>query len=272
MDYNMSEIGRQQGFIVSAAEVTHAICREVPATFDRAVVQSPSPEPIQASVAQEQHRAYVRALEAIGLHVQVLPADAQFPDCCFVEDCAVVAEGVALVARLGADSRRGEETAIAAALAPHASLEPMNVPATLDGGDCLRLGKRWYVGRSQRTNAAGIARLRSVFAPLGFEVIEVALDGILHLKCVCSRLDDETMLLAEGSVPPEIFRDVRILRVPAGEAYAANCLSVRGTVLMPAGFPNTRRVVEAAGFPVIELDHSEIRKADGAMTCLSIVV
>ena len=253
-------------------EVMRAICREVPETFDRAVVQSPSHEPIQAPVAQEQHRAYVRALEGLGLQVEVLPADPRFPDSCFVEDCAVVAEGVGLVARLGADSRRGEEPAIAAALAPHARLETMSAPATLDGGDCLRLGKRWYVGRSQRTNAAGVARLRSVFAPLGFEVIEVRLHGVLHLKCVCSRLDDETMLLADGSIPPEFFRDVRILRVPADEAYAANCLSVRGTVLMPAGFPATRRVVEATGFRVVELDHSEIRKADGAMTCLSIVV
>lgn len=276
MDYNTangtSQLVRQREFTLSANQVTRAFCREVPVTFDQAIVQSRSSVPIDVRLAQKQHQAYVQALESMGLQVQVLPADWHFPDCCFVEDCAVMAEGVALITRLGATSRRGEETAIAAALEPHVRIERMSEPATLDGGDCLRIGKRYYVGRSQRTNANGVDRLREVFAPLGFEVIEVPLHDILHLKCVCSRLDEETMLLAEGSIAPEVFRNVRIIRVPAAEAYAANCLGVNGMILMPAGFPVTRRAIEDVGFRVVELDQSEIRKADGAMTCMSILL
>lgn len=276
MDYNTangtSQLVRQREFTLSANQVTRAFCREVPVTFDQAIVQSRSSAPIDVGLARQQHQAYVQALESMGLQVQVLPADRHFPDCCFVEDCAVVADGVALIPRLGAPSRRGEEIPIATVLERHVGIEWVRNPATLDGGDCLRIGKRWYVGRSRRTNAAGAGRVREVFAPLGFDIIEVPLQNILHLKCVCSRLDEQTMLLAEGSIPAEVFRDVRVLHVPAAEAYAANSLAVNGTILMPAGFPATRRAIEGAGFKVAELDHSEIRKADGAMTCLSILV
>jgi dimethylargininase len=178
---------------------------------------------------------------------------------------------VALITSSGAPSRRGEEQAVAEALAPRFRLEWLAEPATLDGGDCLRLDKRWYVGRSQRTNAAGVAGMRRVFEPLGFEVIEVALGRILHLKCVCSALDDDSVLLAENTLPPRVFDAARIITVPAAESFAANCLSVGGVVLLPAGYPATRRLIEAGGWQVAELDMSEIRKADGSMTCLSIL-
>jgi len=257
--------------MLTASRGRRVLCRSVPPTFNRAVTQAAPSTPIRVELAQAQHRAYVDALTSLGLQVNVLPTDAAFPDCCFVEDCAVYADGVALITRPGAPSRRGEERAVAEALAPHARLQWLGEPATLDGGDCLRLGKRWYVGRSQRTNAAGIASMRSVFEPLGFEVLEVSLGPILHLKCVCSPLGENTLLLAEDTVPPRVFGDARIIMVPAAEAYAANCLSVRDTVLMPTGFPGTRRLIEAEGLQIRELDMSEFRKADGAMTCLSIL-
>jgi dimethylargininase len=248
-----------------------ALCRAVPPTFDRAVTQAIPSSSIRVDIAQAQHRAYVNALNLLGLQVQVLPPDAAFPDSCFVEDCAVYADGVALITRPGAPSRRGEEQAVAEALAPHARLEWLEAPATLDGGDCLRMGKRWYVGRSGRTNAAGVAGMRRVFEPLGFEVTEVPLGPILHLKCVCAPLNDDTLLLAETTLPPQCFGAACVIMVPAAESYAANCLSVGGTVLMPAGFPVTRRLIEAEASQVIELEMSEIRKADGSMTCLSIL-
>jgi dimethylargininase len=249
-----------------------AICRGVPATFDRALVQARPAEPIRVDVARRQHRAYVEALRSFGLEVTVLPAAPEFPDCCFVEDCAVYAAGVALITRPGAVARRGEEGSVANALQRYARVERMTDPATLDGGDCLRVGKRWYVGRSGRTNAAGVHRLRQVFEPLGFAVTEIPLGPILHLKCVCSALSENRMLLAEGSILPEVFGDVHIVSVPAEEAYAANCLCVDGTVLLAAGFPATRRVLEAEGFTVREVDTSEMRKADGSLTCMSILV
>ena len=250
---------------------THAICRTIPESIDCAVVQTAPSEPIHVDRARRQHGAYVRALESLGLTVEVLPADARFPDSCFVEDCAIVADGVALITSLGIASRRGEESAVATALQPHLRIETTPEPATLEGGDCLRLGRRLYVGLSQRTNAAGVRRLREVFEPLDLEVIEVALGDILHLKCVCSRLNDDVLLLAEGTISPDVFQKPKIILVPKQECYAANAVSVGGTVLLPAGFPLARRAIEAAGWRVQELEMSEIRKADGSMTCLSVL-
>jgi dimethylargininase len=252
--------------------VTRAITRAVPDTFTDAVVSAAPSGPIRVDVARRQHLSYTQALEALGLAVTVLPAARAFPDCCFVEDCAVYADGVALITRPGAPSRVGEEASIADALRPHARLAWMEAPATLEGGDCLRVGKRWYVGRSGRTNAAGVNRLRDVFGPLGSQVIEVPVGRLLHLKCVCSYLGGGAMLLAGGTIPADLFCDLRIITIPVQEAYAANCVQVNGTVLMPAGFPAARRAVEAAGFPIWELETSEIRKADGSLTCLSLLL
>lgn len=250
----------------------HAICRSIPDSFDQAIAQNRPASPINVNIARQQHEAYVHALQSLGLQVAVLPADPVLPDCCFVEDCAVCAGGTALITRLGADSRRGEEQVVAQALKPHARLEWMAAPATLDGGDCLRMGSRLFVGRSRRTNAAGIDRLRGVFESLGFEVIDIPLGPILHLKCVCSPLDDDTLLLAEDAIPPELFRGNRVVRIPVAETHAANCVCVNGAVLLAARCPESRRLLRAEGFEVIELDISEIHKADGSMTCLSILL
>jgi dimethylargininase len=249
-----------------------ALTRAIPDSFPNAVVQSPPATPIQVDRARRQHAAYVAALESLGVEVKVLPALPQFPDCCFVEDCAVSAEGVTLITRLGVPSRQGEAESIADALRPYARLEFMTGPATLEGGDCLRIDKRWYVGLSNRTNLAGARRLREVFGPLGYDVVEVPLGDVLHLKCVCSYLGGGWLLLAEETIPAAVFRDVRVIPVPAVETYAANCLSVNGTVLVSAGFPATRQAIEAAGLRVRELETTEFRKADGSLTCLSLLL
>jgi dimethylargininase len=149
--------------------------------------------------------------------------------------------------------------------------EEMALPATLDGGDCLRLGTRLYVGLSGRTNEAGARRVREVFAPRGFEVVTVPVEGILHLKCVCSPLGPRTLLLADGTIPPDTFGDVEVLRVPNEESYAANAVAVGNVALIADGYPATRRVVERAGFEVIPIATSEIAKADGSLTCLSVL-
>lgn len=249
-----------------------ALVRGVPATFDRALAATPPDPPIDVTLARAQHAAYVDGLRWLGYDVVVLPTQDAHPDGCFVEDAAVVADGVALVARAGAPSRRGEAEAVAAALAARgAVVHRMEEPATLDGGDVLRLGRRLFVGRSPRTNDAGIARLVEVFAPRGLEVAPVPLPpGTLHLKCLCAPLGPDRVLLADGALSPDLFASAAVVRVPAAEAYAANALARRGRVLVAAGHPLTRRALEAAGLEVREIPTSEFRKADGALTCLSI--
>jgi dimethylargininase len=151
----------------------------------------------------------------------------------------------------------------------------MDDPATLDGGDCMRVGDTIYVGRSARTNDAGIARLAEVFGPMaGSRAKVVPIDmppGVLHLKCVCSPLDDERILLADDSIPASLF-DARVIRVPASETYAANAVAIGTHVIVADGFPRTHDALASAGFTLHLVPTSEVRKADGSLTCQSLLV
>jgi dimethylargininase len=234
-----------------------ALVRDVPDSFPRAIASRPLA--IDVAVARAQHAAYVAGLEWLGLEVVRLPADEACPDCVFIEDTAVVARGVALVSRPGAASRRAEVEPVAAALSRWCEVLRTEEPASFDGGDCLIAGDALLVGLSSRSNAAGVARLREVFEPRGLGVVAVAMPpGVLHLKSVCAPLGDGRVL---SRVPlPE---------VEVVHADDANVVAWRGRALVP---PGTAAAVEAAGLEARTVDTSELRKADGALTCLSIVV
>ena len=250
---------------------TRALTRKIPNTYESAMVGMAPSEPFNLPLARSQHDAYVNALRQIGLDVTVLPHDDSFPDCCFVEDCAVVANGVALITNPGTPSRRGEEEAVKEFLSQFFRTKTMTMPAMLEGGDCLRVGQKLFVGNSDRTNQAGINRVREVFEPLGLEIAIVPVNDVLHLKCVCSPLGPNKIVLGGRTILREYFGDVDVIEIPHDEAYAANCVSVNGTVLMAQGYTETQRRIEAQGLKVVPLDTSEIRKADGSLTCLSIL-
>jgi dimethylargininase len=216
-----------------------AIVREVSSSFERALASVAPDPPIDVARARAQHAAYVAALRAAGAEVVVLPAEDALPDACFVEDCAVVAGGVALIARPGAASRRDEPPAVRAAIAA-------------------------------RMPVRDIARARAVFGEVGVEVIEVDVRGALHLKSACSPLGDETVLLAEGTLPQGTFGAARVLSVP--ELAAANAVVVGRHALVPAGFASAARAATAAGLVPLAVDNSELRKADSALTCMSILL
>ncbi len=250
-----------------------ALIREVPASFAKALSAEPPSSPIDVALARSQHVAYRAALEACGAHVIAIPAADAHPDCCFVEDTAVIAGDLAVIARPGAPSRRGETVAVAGALtAAGFDLAELFEPATLDGGDCMRVGDTIYVGRSARSNATGIAELADRVAGRGFRVIGVDLPPhVLHLKCVCSPLAADTILLADGSIEPSTFAAARIVRVPAAETYAANAVAIGQHAIIAAGFPRTLDAVVATGLTAHPVPTSEVRKADGSLTCQSIV-
>jgi dimethylargininase len=250
-----------------------ALMRAVPSSFVDALASARPASPIDVALAREQHAEYRAALEAIGVDVTTLDPDEACPDCCFVEDTAVVAEGLALITRPGALSRRAETEAVLAALAPALEIATTLAPATLDGGDCMRIGRTFYVGRSTRTNAAGIARLAEVFAPRGLRVVPLELPpGVLHLKCVCSPLGGDRVLLAEESLPRAMFPGADVVWAPASEAYASNVVAMGAHVLVAAEYPRTRDVLESAGFAAHPVRTSEVRKADGSLTCQSILL
>ena len=245
-----------------------ALVRGISPSFADAL--SANPSSIDVERARVQHAAYVAALRQAGVTVTELPPLDAHPDGCFVEDCAVIAGGRALLTRPGAPSRQGEVDTVAEALAAWLPLERTTAPATLDGGDVLRVGKTFYVGRTARTNAAGAARLAEVFAD--HRVVEVPVGDVLHLKCVCTPMDDRRMVLAEGTIDPGIFRGVEVVLVPHEESYAANVLVVNGHALIASGFPATARALAAAGLHVVPLETTEIRKADGSLTCMSLLM
>ena len=228
-------------------------------------------EPIDLARARAQHAAYAELLRALGLEVVELPADAALPDCCFVEDVAVVLDEVALVTRLGAASRRGETAAVEVALARYRPIERTRAPATLEGGDVLRVGRRLFVGRSSRTNAAGVERLAQVAGPLGYRVVPVAVTGCLHLKSAVTGLDDERVLVNRAWLDPAPFEGLELVDVAAGEPGAANVLAVAGHVVVHPGFPRTLERVAALGYAVRPLDVSEFLKAEAALTCKSLL-
>jgi len=249
-----------------------ALMRAVPPTLERCELTFRSREPIDLNRAVAQHTAYADLLRALGLGVVEVPADPALPDCCFIEDTAVVLDEVALLAMPGAASRRGEIAAVAEALARFRPLERTPLPATLEGGDVLRVGRRLFIGRSPRTNEAGIARLAAVAEPLGYRVIPVTVTGCLHLKSAVTALDDERLLANPGWVDMAPFAGLGVVPVAPEEPEAANVLRVAGLVVAHPGFPRTVDRVVQLGYAVRGLDISEFRKAEAALTCKSLLL
>jgi dimethylargininase len=248
-----------------------ALVRGVPPTLASCELTFLSREPIDLDRAWGQHAAYARLLRRLGLAVIELPADPAFPDCCFVEDTAVVLDEVALLAMPGAVSRRGEIPAVAEALARHRRIERVELPATLEGGDVLRMGRSLFVGRSPRTNEAGVERLRAVAEPLGYRVVPVPVTGCLHLKSAVTALDEARVVVNADWIDPAPLRRLEAVPVAVEEPGAANVLRAGGKVVVHSGFPKTGERIARIGYDVRSLDVSEFLKAEAALTCKSLL-
>jgi dimethylargininase len=248
-----------------------AIVRAVSPTINRCELANMDREEIDVARAAEQHRCYQDCLRDLGLRVIELHAEPAYPDAVFVEDPVVVVDEAAVMVRPGVESRRGEAVSLARAIEPYRPLRWMREPATLDGGDVLRMGKNIFVGQSERTNAAGIAQLCVELEPFGYGVQPVEVHGCLHLKSGVCSVGDETVLINRAWVDAEPFRRLALVDVPAAEPWAADVLTIGRTVIMPECFPETRSIIERMGWDVRPLDVSEFMKAEGAVTCLSVV-
>jgi dimethylargininase len=206
----------------------------------------------------------------LGLEVTVLDSLSQFPDAHFVEDVAVVLPELAVLARPGADSRLGEEAAMEPVLAGLRPLERIEPPGTLDGGDVLVLEDHCLIGVSDRTNEEGAAQLGRMLEARGWSWTALSVGAALHLKSGVNSLGGQSLLITrEYADRPELARYRRIT-VPVGEEYAANSLWLNGRVLLPDGFPQTRRRLEESGLEVLSLEVSEAQKMDGGLTCMSL--
>jgi dimethylargininase len=248
-----------------------AITREVSPALGSCELSYIPRDAIDLVRASKQHRDYQQVLEALGCQLLTLPAEPDLPDSVFVEDVAIVLDEVAILTRPGALSRRAEVTSVANVLRRYRTVLSIQVPGTLDGGDVLRVGQTVYVGDSARSNAAGIGQLRELLAGQGYAVQGVPTRGCLHLKSAVTQLDDDTLLLQPEWVDRERFAGFRIIEVDPAEPHAANVLRVGDALVMPASFPRTRQRLLKAGFNVTAVDVSELQKAEGAVTCCSLV-
>jgi dimethylargininase len=226
---------------------------------------------IDVARASAQHAEYERVLEDLGCSVQRLPAGHGMPDSVFIEDIAVVLDEIAILTRPGAESRRAESPAVAEALHAYRPLARIEPPGTMDGGDVLVAGRSVFVGCSSRTNTAGIGQLRQLVTPLGYVLRPVSVRGCLHLKSAVTAAGDEALLMNPAWARPEEFRGFARVAVDPGAPHGANIVRVLNRLLYSAAFPRTRERLERRGFEVMTVDVSEIAKAEGAVTCCSLV-
>jgi len=221
--------------------------------------------------ALEQHAEYVEGLRKAGLNVKVLEADDLHPDSTFIEDVALCTSKFAVITNPGAESRRGETSGIRLVLQEfYNTIEEITHPGTLEAGDVMMTGKHFFIGISNRTNVHGAVQLIQNLEKHGMTGSIITLKKMLHLKSGASYLENNNMLVCgELEACKDLEKFNRII-VDPGESYAANSLWINGIVLVPAGFPETRRKIENAGYRTIILDVSEFRKLDGGLSCLSL--
>ncbi len=249
-----------------------AITREVSPSFPDCELSYHLRQPIDLARARVQHTAYCDALVRLGVEVESLAAAPELPDSVFVEDAAVVVDEVAIITRPGALSRRPETATMAEALAPYRPLQFLTEPATLDGGDVLRIGRDFFVGLSRRTNQAGIKQLAELLRPHGYNVRAIEVKGCLHLKSAASWLGDDRVLVHRPWLEVAPLQGIELIDVDPAEPAAANVLVVGDTIVMPACFPQTHALLEARGYHVQALHVSELQKAEAGVTCCSILL
>src|SRR5437773_2998863 len=248
-----------------------AITREVSASINRCQLSFHARQPIDIGKAIAQHKVYRDCLSELGVRIVSLPAEPELPDAVFVEDAAVVVDEIAIIPIMGAPSRRSEARSLADALSRYRPIKFLREPATLDGGDVLRVGHRVFAGLLQRTNREGIAQLRGVLGAVDYQVQPVEVRGCLHLKSACSYIGHDTILLNRSWIDTERFRGFQLLDVPDEEPAAANALLIKDVVIIPASFPKTRALLEERGFRVRTIDLSELQKAEAGVTCGSLI-
>jgi dimethylargininase len=247
-----------------------AVVREVPDSFANALTMGERPV-LDVAQAREQHASYREMLADAGYDVTVVPADEDCPDCPFIEDTAVVLDTFAIITRPGAPERRPETRPVAEALSALMPIEEISAPGTVDGGDVMRIGTTVFIGRSARTNDAGIAQFAELASADGLRVVAAPVSKVLHLKSAVAALDDETILIAPDCTDPAVFVGYRMIEKPPGEKKGSALRLHDGRIVITANSPVTLGTLEGAGYEVGWFDSSEFQKADGGLTCLSLL-
>ncbi len=226
---------------------------------------------IDLALARRQHADYERCLATLGCSIVRLDAGEDMPDSVFVEDTAVVFDEVAVIGRPGAASRRGETSAVESALATYRPLVHVDEPGTIDGGDVLVAGRRVFVGLSRRTNRSAFEQLTRFVRPFGYQVRAVPVRECLHLKSAVTCVGNDLILVNANWVDLAAFDGFDAVVVDPMEPWGANALRVGDAVVYPRAFPLTRQRLEDRGVVVHTIDADELAKAEGAVTCCSLI-
>jgi dimethylargininase len=228
-------------------------------------------QPINLEKARVQHHKYEETLEKLGARVIALPEEPNLPDSMFVEDPAIVLDELAVICTLGTETRRQEAASLATALEKFRMLKHIKLPGTLEGGDVLRVGKKVFVGLTQRSNPEGIRQLAVILAMFGYDLTAVAVTGCLHLKSAVTLLGGNTLLANREWFDWKRLEGFDWVDVDPSEPHAGNALAIGETVVFPASFPKTGEKIAGAGFRVGSLDIAELQKAESGLTCSSLI-
>ena len=227
---------------------------------------------IDFALACRQHEAYCQMLRDCDAEVRVLDVNCSFPDSVFVEDTAIVLEEVAVMTSMGTVSRRAETKGIESELRKHREVECISLPGSIDGGDVLRIGRQLLVGLSSRTNRAGLNALDAIARRHGYKITPVPVSGCLHLKTACTALPDGTLIVNPAWLDGEALRGFNRVAVSESEPWAANVALVGATVCLAAEHKGTAEMIDRLGFDVRTVELSEFAKAEGGVTCLSLLL
>jgi dimethylargininase len=248
-----------------------AITRQVSPAINQCELTHLERQPIDLQRAQSQHKEYEEALRSLGVEVVSLPPLPDLPDSVFVEDAAIVLDECAIITRPGADSRKPESELIAQVLSPYRKLFHIQSPATVDGGDVLVVDKTIFVGISSRSNRDALHQMQAILTQFGYEVRGVGVSGCLHLKSAVTQVGKRLLLANPAWVQKDDFPDMEFIEIDPTEPYAANAVMIGDAVVYPTAFPRTRAQLQAAGLKLVLVDASELAKAEGAVTCCSII-
>jgi dimethylargininase len=248
-----------------------AITRAVSPSINRCELTHISRTSIDYKRADEQHHQYENALCSLGIEVITLAAEPDLPDSVFVEDTAIVLDECAIIARPGADSRKPETISIEKSLTPYRKLFHIKEPGTLDGGDILCVGKNIYVGISTRSNQPAIDQLQDFLKPFGYVVKGVTVTGCLHLKSAVTQVKNDTLLINPQWVNKNNFPDMKFIDIAPSEPSAANAVLIDDSIIYSTSYTETQKRLADAGIKMILIDTDEITKAEGALTCCSLI-
>ncbi len=249
-----------------------AMTRDISPSFDQCQLTHLPRVPLDVERARAQHEAYEWALVELGCTVRRIDAGPDLPDSVFIEDTAVVFPEAAVIARPGAATRQPETAAVRDALRRFGMpMRDMAEPATLDGGDVLLIGRQVFIGSSTRTNETAVNQMRRFLRPLGYKVRIVPVEGCLHLKSAVTAVAPDTVIINRAWVPADAFTGLDTIDVDPDEPAGANALLLGDVVVYAAGFPKTRARLEDKGLRVHVVDVDELAKAEGGVTCCSLV-